>query len=62
MSPLLKQEYSQPGRYSVELPLLPPDSFLLVIGMTDEHGQYFEVHLRVAITSFSFYQSHFPSL
>jgi hypothetical protein len=36
-------EFTSPGRYSLELPLIPPESFLLVIGMTDEHGQYFEV-------------------
>ena len=30
------------GRYTIELPLHPPESFLLVIGMTNEHGQYYE--------------------
>ena len=42
INPLYQHYILSPGRYTIELPLHPPESFLLVIGMTNEHGQYYE--------------------
>ena len=41
-SVLASLEYDAPGRYTVLVPVYPPEIFVLVIGMTNEHGQYFE--------------------
>lgn len=49
--PLAKAVYSSPGRYTLEVPVEPPDAMLLVIGMTNEHGQYFEDSVYVAIST-----------
>lgn len=46
---LLKKRYTSPGRYTVLLPVQPPDSFLLIIGMTNEHGQYFEDSVTITL-------------
>ena len=42
VDPIYKDTYQEPGRYTVQLPITPPDSGLLVISMTTEHGLYFE--------------------
>jgi hypothetical protein len=47
--PLLRQRFSSPGRYTVLVPVEPPDSFLLVLGMTNEHGQYFEDAVYISL-------------
>ena len=39
---LAQKDFFVPGRYTIELPLHPPETFLLVLGMMNEHGQYFE--------------------
>jgi hypothetical protein len=46
---MISMEYSKPGRYSVLIPVEPPESFTLVIGMTNDHGQYFEDALPVSV-------------
>jgi hypothetical protein len=51
VEPLAKAEYSMPGRYTIELPLHPPEAFLLVIGMTNEHGQYYEDTVPVSLST-----------
>lgn len=51
VDPLASFEYSMPGRYTIELPLHPPEAFLLVIGMTNEHGQYFEDTVPVSLST-----------
>jgi hypothetical protein len=48
-SHLLKKRFSSPGRYTVLLPVQPPDSFLLMLGMTNEHGQYFEDSVTISL-------------
>ncbi len=45
----LTTEYTRPGRYTVHLPVAPPEEFLLVVGLTNEHGLYFEDSLPVAV-------------
>jgi hypothetical protein len=35
-------EYESPGRYSINVPISPPETFSVVLGMYNEHGQYFE--------------------
>ncbi len=49
--PLLEVEYSQPGRYSVDLPVSPPEAMTLVIGMVNEHNQYYEETLPLAVST-----------
>ncbi len=51
LEPIGKYEYSSPGRYSVELPVNPPESFPLVIGMTNDHGQYYEDHAYISVST-----------
>ena len=51
LEPLATHEYVSPGRYTIELPLHPPETFLLVIGMTNEHGQYFEDTVPVTLST-----------
>lgn len=47
--PILKKRFTSPGRYTVMIPVNPPDSFLLLIGMTNEHGQYFEDSVTISL-------------
>jgi hypothetical protein len=49
--PLFTKKYKSPGRYTVVLPIEPPDTLTLVIGMTNEHGQYFEETLPLAVST-----------
>jgi hypothetical protein len=35
-------EYESPGRYTINIPISPPESFSVVVGMYNDHGQYFE--------------------
>lgn len=51
MEPVFKQEFSRPGRYSVRIPVAPPGEDSLVLGMTTDHGLYFEDHVDVAIST-----------
>jgi hypothetical protein len=48
---LLRQEYSRPGRYTIQLPLSPPEKTLLVVGMTTDHAEYFEETLVVEVST-----------
>jgi hypothetical protein len=48
--PLLRQRFTSPGRYTVLVPVEPPDSFLLVLGMTNEHAQYFEDAVYISLS------------
>ena len=49
--PLAKSTYTTPGRYTIEVPVSPPDTMTLVIGMTNEHGQYFEDAVYVSLST-----------
>ena len=51
MDPILKKEFTRPGRYTVDLPVQPPESMHLVIGMLNEHGQYFEDSVNVSVST-----------
>ena len=46
---LLEREYSKPGRYTVFLPMEPPDAMTLVISMINEHGQYYEETVAISV-------------
>lgn len=48
---LVRQEYSRPGRYTIQLPLSPPEKTLLVVGMTTDHAEYFEETLVVEVST-----------
>ena len=48
---IISRDYFLPGRYTIELPLHPPESFLLVIGMINDHGQYFEDTVYVSMST-----------
>lgn len=41
-APLLREVFDAPGRYTVRVPIMPPDTMILVVSMTTENGQYFE--------------------
>jgi hypothetical protein len=51
LDPMLRKEFSAPGRYTVELPVSPPESMHLVIGMVNEHGQYFEDSVHISVST-----------
>jgi len=51
LTPILKVEYSQPGRYTAQLPMAPPEFTTLVVSMFNEHGQYFEDAVPVAVST-----------
>ena len=50
----MKQDFDTPGRYTLEIPVVPPEAMNLVVGMRNEHGQYFEdtvyVSVRLAVS------------
>ena len=50
LNPLIRQTYNKPGRYTLEVPVLPPLASTFVISMTNDHGLYFEdtVHISVS--------------
>ena len=39
---LAQAEYERPGRYTIHIPISPPESMVVVVGMYNEHGQYYE--------------------
>ena len=51
MEPIYIQEFSQPGRYTVKIPVAPPGEDSLVLGLYTDHGLYFEDHVDVAIST-----------
>lgn len=50
-SVLLKASYSSPGRYTVTIPVSPPQVATYCLGMTTEHGQYYEDVVTVSINT-----------
>lgn len=51
LEPILRKEFTSPGRYTVDLPVAPPESMHLVIGMVNEHGQYFEDSVHISVST-----------
>ena len=51
MDPIKTETFYSPGRYTVYLELEPPDSFSLVLSMTNEHGQHFEDVVAVSLST-----------
>jgi hypothetical protein len=49
--PLYIEEYSQPGRYTVIIPVSPPEAMTLVLSMVNEHGQRYEDAVSVHIAT-----------
>ena len=47
-SAILQTNFSKPGRYTLKIPVSPPESMNLVIGMKNEHGQYYEEVIYVS--------------
>jgi hypothetical protein len=47
-------EYESPGRYTINIPISPPESFSVVVGMYNDHGQYFEDVVSVRRSFFLF--------
>lgn len=50
-NPLYKTSYSSPGRYTIKLPVNPPDLVLLYITLTTEHGEVFEDSMYLEIST-----------
>ena len=50
-APLVSESFDRPGRYTIFVPVSPPESMVLIIGMTNEHGQYFEDSASVSIST-----------
>ena len=51
LAPIFQQTYELPGRYSVSVKMAPPESVALVVGMINEHGQYFEDVVSVSVST-----------
>jgi len=47
--PLFEETYTQPGTYTALLQLPRPERLVLVVSMTNEHGQYFEDALSLSV-------------
>lgn len=39
---MARETYNEPGRYSLTIPVSPPEEMILVVGMTTKHGLYYE--------------------
>ena len=48
---LLKEDFTKPGRYVLQIPVVPPEAMNLVVGMRNEHGQYFEDIVFVSVST-----------
>ena len=48
---LLTQDFTKPGRYVLQIPVVPPEAMNLVVGMINEHGQYFEDIVFVSVST-----------
>jgi hypothetical protein len=56
-------EYSKPGRYSLHIDVSPPEAMTLVIGMTTEHGLYYEDTVWISVgTRFYVWMKYLPLL
>lgn len=51
LEPLVTEQYRNPGKYSIQIPMTAPDKANLVISMTTEHGQYFYDTITVAVST-----------
>lgn len=51
MYPIAKRTFTKPGRYTMSIPVSPPEVSTYVIGMTTEHGIYYEDVITVAINT-----------
>ena len=51
LSPLVTKTLEAPGRYTILVPLSPPESMVLVVGMKNEYGQYFEDVAPVSVST-----------
>lgn len=51
LSPLITKTFDSPGRYTIRVPVSPPESMVLVIGMKNEYGQYFEDVAPVSVST-----------
>jgi hypothetical protein len=49
LAPLVSKTYDSAGRYTILVPVFPPESMVLILGMTNEYGQYFEDVAPVSI-------------
>jgi hypothetical protein len=49
LKPLITSRYDSPGRYTLHVPVSPPESSVFIIGMTNEYGQYFEDSVVVSV-------------
>ena len=48
---LLKEDFTKPGRYVLQIPVVPPEAMNLVVGMRNEHAQYFEDIVFVSVST-----------
>jgi hypothetical protein len=48
---IFREVYSRAGRYTIQLPLSPPEKSLLVVGMTTDRGEYHEETLMVEVST-----------
>ena len=51
MYPIAKSTFTKPGRYTINIPVSPPEVSTYVIGMTTEHGIYYEDVVTVSINT-----------
>ena len=51
INPLATKTFDAPGRYTILVPVSPPDSMVLVVGMKNEYGQYFEDVAPVSVST-----------
>lgn len=49
--PIHSVEYTQPGRYTIELDLSPPEKLMLIIGMNTDHQQYYEDSIEIELST-----------
>lgn len=51
LEPLAQSVFTVPGRYTIKIPMAPPESATLVLSMTTEHGQYYEDIVTVSLNT-----------
>jgi hypothetical protein len=51
IAPIYEGTFDRPGRHTVSVHMLPPESVTLVLGMTNEHGQYYEDAVAVSLNT-----------
>jgi hypothetical protein len=50
-SSILTVNFTKPGRYILNIPVSPPEAMNLIIGMMNEHGQYYEDVIYVSLST-----------